>query len=47
MADIQALEQRLEGISVQDENQDANAHGATHKSKVSEGDYEQSENYNR
>ncbi|KAF2485219.1 serine/threonine-protein kinase 12 [Neohortaea acidophila] len=35
MADIQALEQRLEGISVQDENQDANAHGAAHKSKGS------------
>lgn len=38
MADIQALEQRLEGISVQDENQDANAHGAAQKSKVRKSD---------
>lgn len=35
MADIQTLEQRFEGISVQDENVDSNHAPATHhKSKV-------------
>lgn len=34
MADIQSLEQRLEGISVQDENYDSNAPAAQHKTKV-------------
>lgn len=34
MADIQALEQRFEGITVQDENLDANAQTAQHKPKV-------------
>ena len=34
MADIQSLEQRLESISVQDENYDSNAPAAQHKGKV-------------
>ena len=34
MADIQTLEQRFEGISVQDENYDSNAPVAQHKAKV-------------
>lgn len=35
MGEIQALEQRFEGVSVQDENQDINATIPQHKSKVS------------
>ena len=34
MADVQTLEQRFEGISVQDENQDNNAPAASLKPKV-------------
>lgn len=39
MADIQTLEQRFEGISVQDENMDINAPSAPqHKPKVCDKD---------
>lgn len=45
MADIQALEQRFEGISVQDENIDySSAPAAHHKSKVGRLDYATDEN---